>query len=122
MNLDPGYLEHIYKSANRILKYVQSLTYEMFLLDEKTQDAVVQRIQIIGEATKLLSDEFRAAHPTIEWKKMARMRDVLIHRYNDIRLDVVWETCQTDIPALESYIRPLIESMPDDIAIKDEDT
>jgi uncharacterized protein with HEPN domain len=66
------------------------IDYESFVKDLKTQDAIIRNLEILGEATKQLSDEFRAAHAEIPWKSMAAARDRLIHHYFGVNLDIVW--------------------------------
>src|SRR3712207_9129972 len=86
-----------------IQRFATGMSYEDFVSDDKTQAAVVQRITVVGEATKRLSDEFRMAHPTIEWKQIAGMRDRCVHGYDRIDLQAVWEVVSRDAPALEQY-------------------
>ena len=68
--------------------------------DSLTQAAVLHQLMVLGEATKRLSDSYRAAHPDLPWSEMARMRDRLIHGYDDVDLDVVWTTVTEDVPRL----------------------
>jgi len=79
----------------------------MFDNDVMRQDAVFRRITVIGEATKRLSEEFRKNHPEISWKQMAGMRDVIVHDYDEIDLDLVWDTSIKFIPILIAQIEPL---------------
>ncbi|WP_231597901.1 DUF86 domain-containing protein [Synechococcus sp. CBW1002] len=72
------------------------------------QDAVVRNLEIIGEATKWLSDSCRKQHPQIPWLEMAGMRDVLIHAYDRVDLEEVWITLSEQLPALLVQIEPLI--------------
>jgi uncharacterized protein with HEPN domain len=71
-----------------------------FQSDIKTQDSGLRRLEIIGEATKRLSSEFRDLHPDVAWKKMAGLRDILIHDYDKVDTDVIWAIIQHDIPLL----------------------
>ncbi|MCP2729743.1 HepT-like ribonuclease domain-containing protein [Limnofasciculus baicalensis] len=81
---------------------------EAFLSDDKTQSAIVFQLIIIGEAVKGLSLELRTQHPEIPWSLIARMRDNLIHGYDDIDLDEVWKTSDEDIPGLLASLEPLV--------------
>lgn len=74
---------------------------EAFLEDDMMQSAVVHELEVIGEATKALTRGFRDAHPEIPWKAMAGLRDVLIHEYDVIDADEVWQVVDADIPALK---------------------
>jgi uncharacterized protein with HEPN domain len=105
---DPGYLLHILLSARLIREFVQGVNEEEFTRDLMRQDAIVRRIQIIGEATRRLSKAFRAAHPEIPWQDMAGMRSKLIHDYDKVDLHRVWEIVEHDIPALIAHIEPLV--------------
>jgi len=77
------------------------LDHDAFINDFIVQDAVVRQLEIIGEATKRVSDEFRSKYPDIPWSDMAGMRDVLIHDYIDVDLDIVWKTASESIPELK---------------------
>lgn len=106
---DPSvYLADIFECIKQIEEYTAHITFSEFDDDRKTQDAVMRRIEIIGEAVKNLSDEFRKEHSHIAWKEIAGMRDVLIHEYAGILLERVWNTVQEDIPVLKKYIQPLL--------------
>jgi uncharacterized protein with HEPN domain len=76
--------------------------------DIKTQAAVQHQLLVLGEATKRVSDSFRAQHSEIPWSPMARMRDKLIHAYDVVNQDEVWRTATEDIPALLAQLEPLI--------------
>lgn len=98
------------ENAAEFIRDVDSVT---FFDDIKTQSAVMHQLLIIGEATKRISMDFRQHHSEIPWRKMAGMRDNLIHEYDNVDLDGVWDTVTQDLPALLAQIRPLI---PPDVA------
>ena len=104
MKDDSIYIEHILKSINRILEYISGKDRESFEEDLVTQDAVVRQLEIIGEAAKRVSKEFRSNYSDIPWSDMAGMRDVLIHDYIDVDFGVVWKTASEDIPRLKDLI------------------
>ena len=81
---------------------------ETFLFDNKSQYAVIRCFEVIGEAVKRLSDDVIKAHPGIPWASMAKMRDILIHAYDRVDLDEVWDTVQNDIPGLISFIEGIV--------------
>jgi uncharacterized protein with HEPN domain len=81
---------------------------ETFMASDVLQDAVVRNLEIIGEATKRLSDACRQQHPQIPWRQMAGMRDVLIHAYDRVDLEEVWITLSEQLPALQAQIEPLL--------------
>lgn len=76
------------------------------------QSAVIRQLAVIGEATKRLSDSLRTEHPDIPWKKIAGMRDIMIHAYDHIDIDAVWNAATRDIPHLIRQIQPLAEFRP----------
>ena len=107
MKDDRPYIDHILQAISKIKKYSASLTKDQFENDELIQDAVIRNIEIIGEATKNLSKEFKKDHSEIPWRAMSGMRDKLIHDYVGVDFDVVWETIREDIPILEDLLKDL---------------
>jgi uncharacterized protein with HEPN domain len=73
------------------------------------QDAVIRQLEVIGEATKNLSPDLRSRHSDIPWRRIAGLRDVLIHDYMGVRLAAVWEVTQTDLPVLKKQIRNILQ-------------
>jgi uncharacterized protein with HEPN domain len=108
MKKDPlVYIDDIRDSIEAVKRYMVSLTKEDFFNSTEKQDAVYRRLELIGEAANRLPDEFRGQYPRIPWDKIVGMRNVLIHEYDSIDLDRVWETIQKDIPKLEGYIKTI---------------
>jgi uncharacterized protein with HEPN domain len=95
-------------ACRRIVQFRGLLDRVGFLADEKSVSAVLHQILVIGEAVKRLSDRFRAAHPTIPWRRIAGMRDHLIHGYDNVDRDEVWKAVDSDVPALLGYLEPLV--------------
>lgn len=85
-----------------------SVTREALSEDDLRQAAVVRQIEILGEGTKRLSAEFRAQHTNIDWKRVAGMRDVLIHAYDRVDIEEVWSVATTDAPNLIHFLEPLV--------------
>ena len=94
------YIEHIIESIIKINFYTKGYTLNSFLDSSLVQDAVIRNFEIIGEATKNLSIEFRTKYPKIEWKKIAGMRDKLIHDYIGVDLFAVWAVVEDILPNL----------------------
>ena len=107
---DPDYLADIHEALQRIASYIFGLSYDNFLADHKTQDAVLRNLQVLGEAAKRVSAETRRAHPAIPWKEMAGLRDKVVHDYFGIRYDVVWTVISQELPVLLAAIEPLLNS------------
>ena len=103
------YLKHILNSIQQILLYTEGMTEEDFLHNQLIKDAVVRNFEIIGEATKNLTKDFRDNHPELEWKKMAGMRDKLIHGYIEVDYGIVWATVVDLLPDLKREIEKIIE-------------
>jgi uncharacterized protein with HEPN domain len=101
---------HVRDAIQHILEYTAA-GKESFLADRKTQDAVVRNLEIIGEATKCVSQSLKDAHPDISWKPIAGMRDKLIHDYFGINLQLVWDVVEPDLPALKLKVAQLLESL-----------
>jgi uncharacterized protein with HEPN domain len=105
---DQEFLSDIRQAIQRISAYVAGIDYESFATDTKTQDAVIRNLEILGEATKSLSEEFRSAHASIPWKSMAGARDRLIHHYFGVNLDIVWQIVSAELPKVVEQL-PSIE-------------
>lgn len=102
-------VEDIYESILAIQEYLEGVDKEAFLASREKQDAVLHRLAIMGEAVKKLPAEFRAQHPDIPWKDIAGTRDVLIHDYDGISLQIIWNLVKNDLPPLAEKLRPLLE-------------
>jgi len=102
------FLRHILERAEKIIAFTKGMSEEDFMKDDKTQSAVVREIEVIGEAAKRVSDDFRQAHPEISWRLMSGMRDMLIHNYEGVDLLSVWATVQRDIPFLILALKKII--------------
>ena len=104
------YLEDILEAIGKVHRYTSGLSREDFASDEMRIDAVVRNLEIIGEASKRIPNEIRLKHPSVEWKKMAGLRDILIHEYFGIDIDIVWDIIQNKLPALEQQIKAILDA------------
>ncbi len=91
-------------------EYVSNLDYSDFSNDQKTVDAVIRNLEIIGEATKNIPEEIRNKYPNLPWREMSRMRDKLIHGYFDVIYSIIWETIQDDLPLIKSEIMKILDN------------
>ncbi len=98
---------HIYDAVDAIEMFVAGLSIVQFAENDLIKSAVVKKFEIIGEAAKQLSDDFRAKHSKIPWKDIVGMRNVLIHDYMGIDYESVWNTIEQYIPELKRTLRPL---------------
>ncbi|MGO9175337.1 MAG: DUF86 domain-containing protein [Desulfobaccales bacterium] len=105
---DDAYLLDMLLAARKIMKYAQGVDSERFEQDEILQDAIMRRIQIIGEAARKVSEEFKEGHFEIPWNEIIGMRNKLIHEYFRIISEKVWEAVEKDIPNLIILIEPLV--------------
>jgi uncharacterized protein with HEPN domain len=108
MQRDLAHLLDILQSARKIQDFLRGVDEAHFMQDSMRQDAVVRRIEIIGEATRRISQEFRTTHLDVAWQQMAGMRNRLIHEYDRVDLIEGWVVAQQDIPALIARSAPLV--------------
>lgn len=107
-------MSDILEAIRRVQAYTAGMTFEAFLWDTKTQDAVVRNLEIIGEATKRLSDKVRERHSAVPWKSMAGVRDRLIHHYFGVSLDVVWEIASVELKEIAVQIERILQELGED--------
>jgi uncharacterized protein with HEPN domain len=105
------YLGHILIETSFVLQESQGLEKSDFFKDETLKRAMVRSLEIIGEATKNLPNDFRENYPDVPWKQMAGMRDVLIHDYVGVDYDVVWDVITLQIPKLHLQIQEIIKTL-----------
>lgn len=82
-----------------------------FLKDHKTYDAVMRNLQIIGEAIKHLPAEVRTEYKNVDWKKAAGLRDIVVHEYFGINIDIIWDVITNKIPELEKEVKKILKEM-----------
>ncbi|MEX2189385.1 MAG: DUF86 domain-containing protein [Bacteroidota bacterium] len=108
---DSLYLKHIREAIHKIGQYTKGVSRPSFQKNSLIQDAVIRQIEIIGEASKRLSEDIRASNPDIPWEDISGMRYKLVHDYFGVDLEKVWLTVQTDIPTLKKQISKIIKSL-----------
>ena len=104
------FLNHIYQAILKIELFVKGVDEEKFLNSEIIQSAVIRELEVIGEATKNISRQFKERYKHIHWKNMSGMRDVLIHAYFDVDLKTVWKTIENRVPELKRNIKTILEN------------
>jgi len=108
MARDEAVLLDIVRAAQLVLEFRQEMDKTAFFDDLKSQSAILHQLMVMGEAVKRLSAEFRARHSEVPWMLIAGMRDKLIHGYDIVDLEQVWQTAVGDVPELLSLIEPLL--------------
>src|SRR5580692_9428041 len=112
MRKDNAYLEDILPAAKAVRRFLAGISLEDFTSNEEKYEAVNRKFEIIGEAARRLSPETQNIFPEIPWKLVTAMRNILIHDYDDVDLDVVWETAQRDVPRLISQLEIYFAANP----------
>jgi len=108
MKKDKAYLKHILDAISDIEKFTEGVTKEEFYGNKEKQYAVLRALEIIGEATKNLSEELKAKHRQVPWREITGMRDKLIHEYFGVNLELVWETIKSDLPKLKEKVSRIL--------------
>ena len=103
------YLEDILEAILAIESYMNDVSERQFELNIEKQDAVIRRLEIIGEASKKIPDDVRNANSSIPWRQMAGMRDIVIHEYYGVSIGMIWKVATSDIPNLKLEIEQLIK-------------
>ncbi len=111
---DKEFLCDIVTAMERIKSYTGDITYDEFLQDIKTQDAVVRNIEIIGEAIKNLSINLKGKYKDVDWKGLAGMRDKIVHFYFGVKWTIVWSAIKDKLPNLEEKIKEILKEVGKD--------
>ncbi|MBI5344951.1 MAG: DUF86 domain-containing protein [Deltaproteobacteria bacterium] len=103
------FLTDVKESIARIADYTRGIEKEKFLRDTQVQDAVIRRLEVIGEAVKNIPDDVREKYPDVRWAQIAGLRDVLIHAYFGVNLERVWLVVEKDLPELKANIVKILK-------------
>jgi len=101
------YLADILDSGGAILEFVKGLSFEEFCNDRKTYSAVIREFEVAGEAVGKLSDELKQKRPDVEWQDIKDFRNLLIHEYFGVDLEIVWKVVHDDLPDLMNAVRDI---------------
>jgi uncharacterized protein with HEPN domain len=107
---DQLYLKHILDAIDKVDTYI-TVGHEVFVASSHWQDAVIRQLEIIGEATKRLSKQFCSRHSDVPWRRIAGLRDVLIHDYMGVDINAVWEITQKNLPPLRLRVESILREL-----------
>lgn len=105
------YIQDIFEAIGEVKDFTTGMQFDDFVKDKKTINAVVRSLEVIGEAAKKIPDSLREKYSAIPWKRMAGMRDKLIHEYFGIDLEILWEVINSELPPIKSLIQKVLEDL-----------
>lgn len=109
MSRDPRlYLEDILEACEKIQRYTSRMLFDEFQSDDRTYDAVIRNLEIIGEAAKNIRPEIQELYPDIEWRAISAFRNIVAHEYFAIKTEIVWDIVVNKIPDLYNHIQDIL--------------
>ena len=103
------FLEDILEASSRVVRYSEGKDLAAFSADQMAYDAVLRNLQIIGEAAKAIPQDVREAHPDVDWKGMAGLRDILAHAYFGLDDETLWDIVRSKVPQLQDQVRRILD-------------
>jgi uncharacterized protein with HEPN domain len=105
------YLRHILDATRQIKDYMRSVSHEQFLQNKLLQDGVIRQLEIVGEASRNLSDKLRQRHTEVPWSQIIGLRNRIAHAYFSVELRIVWDIIQNDLPLLSQQVELILEEI-----------
>lgn len=102
-------LDDIHRAIVKVRSFVEGMDFDAFASDEKTQDAVIRNLEVIGEAARAIPETIKKRASTIEWPKIVGMRHVLAHEYFGVSLEIVWDVTQNKLKVLDEAVLDLLD-------------
>lgn len=102
------------QSIQRIQSFTSALTFDEYLIDVRAISAVERQFEILGEAARRISNEFRQAHPAIDWQRIVGLRNIVAHRYDEVRQDILWTIIHSELAPLLVQLEALLPPLPDE--------
>lgn len=113
-NRDVASVWDMTQAIQRIQAFTNGLTFDEYLNDIRTVSAVERQFEILGEAARRLSDEFRQAAPSIDWQRIIGLRNIVAHRYDEVRQDTLWTVIHSELDPLLAQLKALLPPLPDE--------
>ncbi len=101
-------LYDIFQSVEKIEAFTRDISFDQLMADERTKDAILRNLQVLGEASKNLPDSLIAKHPEVDWSGLPGVRDIVTHRYFRVDWHLLWTSIHAELPALKGQIRDLM--------------
>lgn len=102
------------QAIQHIQTFTSDLTFDEYLNDIRTISAVERQFEVLGEAARRISNKFRQAHPTIDWQRMVGLRNIVAHRYDEVRQDILWTIIHSELGPLLAQLESILPPLPDE--------
>ncbi|HHT9124310.1 MAG TPA: HepT-like ribonuclease domain-containing protein [Candidatus Brocadiia bacterium] len=105
------YIADILNAIKEVEEFTEGMGFEAFLTDKKTINAVIRSLEVLGEAAKRIPEDIRERYLNIPWKRMAGMRDKLIHEYSGVDLEIVWTVIKEELPPIKPHVKKVLQDL-----------